>query len=174
VHPARSHESPFTTSPKIPVHLERHFHSNLSLRVSIHLHISRRSSSSRHCTSASTAPNERLSSLHHHVLISIRTIILSTHRSSRSGCRLAHPGDPENHIPMIHLPLTRNSLHLPSGFSIFIFIASTVSLFDSQGDARHTTFFVSFLEGARSPSRARGLALQDLGLKVYRYFCSPR
>jgi hypothetical protein len=85
-----------------------------------------------------------------------------------------HPGDPENHIPMIHLPLTRNSLHLPSGFSIFIFIASTVSLFDSQGDARHTTLFVSFLEGARSPSRARGLVLQDLGLKVYRYFYSLR
>jgi len=160
VHPARSHESPFTTSPKFPVHLERHFPFKpvlTSIHSPAHFHgvpllldtVHRRPQ----------RPNERLSSLHHHV-ISIRTIILSTHRSSRSGCRLAHPGDPENHIPMIHLPLTRNSLYLLHIFQAFVLIASTISLFDSLGDARHTTLLRAvFMERARSPSRARGLAL---------------
>jgi hypothetical protein len=50
------------------------------------------------------------------------------------GCRLAHPGDPENHIPMIHLPLTRTSLYLLYIFQGFIFIASISFLFDSLGN----------------------------------------
>jgi hypothetical protein len=135
VQPARSHESPFTTSPKIPVHLGRHFPFKpvlTSIHSTAHFHgvpllldtVHRRPQ----------RPNERLYSLHHHVLISIRTIILSTHRSSRLGCRLAHPGDPENHIPMIHLPLTRTSLYLLYIFQGFIFIASISFLFDSLGN----------------------------------------
>lgn len=53
--------------------------------------------------------------------------LYSTHRSSRLECRLAHQGDPENHIPMIHLsPAHANSLRF--------FIAST--------------FFISSILGA--------------------------
>jgi hypothetical protein len=56
-----------------------------------------------------------------------------------------HPGGPENHIPMIHLPLTRNSLYLLSDFRIFIFLASTVFCSILCPDAQHTTHFVPFL-----------------------------
>jgi hypothetical protein len=72
-----------------------------------------------------------------------------------------HLGDPENHIPMIHLPLTRNSLYLLSSFQIFILIASPFFFLQFYGVTHSTQGFPCrfFVEGARSLSRAQGFAL---------------
>lgn len=140
MHPARSNESPFTTSPKILVHLDRHFHSNLSLQSHIQLHISTAllyfptvyigvHSAKTRCFSLSTRCYF-FNSYH----------ILSTRHSSRPGwCRLASrgPGKPYTHDTS---PAHANSL---SVFYLFILIASTVFL--RFFDAWHTTLFVPFL-----------------------------
>jgi hypothetical protein len=143
VHPAKSNESPFTTPQKILVHLERHFHSNLSLQASIQLHISTAflcfSTLYIGVHSAHTSSFLLFTTM---FLFQFIPYTLYTSLFSAGVGAGWHPGDPENHIPMIHLPLTRTR----SPFLIYPF--SWLAL-----------LFVPSLERVRSPSRARGSAL---------------
>ena len=130
MHPAKSNESPFTTSQKFLVHLERQFHSNLSLQniySAAHLH----GVTMLHDTvyRRPQRPYERLSSLRNHVLSSIRTIYsLHVTLLGRGWCRLASrgPGKPYTHDTS---PAHANSLsvtHYPFSWLALL-------LFDSTG-----------------------------------------